>query len=400
MLSDLKVSLFLAYKSITKGNKGTLILTIFILSLVFVNLMFIASIFLGLTDTMGNQVIDTLYGNIVIEPKKDEKYINDVYSLEQKIRSIPGIEGVLAQYITGATLSYKDKSGSWSVRSVNPDDAMTVTITHNFMIDGEYLSKLDTSEIILGKEIPGGYGGDQEQLSLGGVRVGDSIDVLFNNGVKKSYRVKGVFDVTFTQANNIAYISQREMESVFGLEDKASQILIKTKDRGNEDRYVKQLSELGIKENIKPWTAYAASIKNITRSFDMISVLISAIGLFVASVTIFIIIYVSTISKRRQIGILRAVGIKESVVIYSYIFQAMFIAICGTIIGFFIMFFVLRPWFIGHPLKFPIGFVSLLILPENILINAISLIAVALTAGFVPSWIAVRQTIMDAMWGD
>ena len=400
MLSNLRVSLFLAYKSITKGNKGTLILTIFILSLVFVNLFFIASLFLGLTDTMGNQVINTLYSNVVIEPKKDEKYISDIHSLEQKIRSIPGVEGISAQYVTSATLSYKDKSGAWSVRSVNPDNAMTVTTIHNFMIDGEYLSKLDTNEIILGKEIPGGYGGDQEQLSLGGVRVGDSIDVLFNNGIKKSYRVKGVFDVTFTQANNIAYISQREMESVFGLEDKASQILIKTKDRGNEERYVKQLLELGIKENIKPWTIYAASIKNITRSFDMISMLISAIGLFVASVTIFIIIYVSTISKRRQIGILRAVGIKESIVIYSYIFQALFIVICGTVIGLFFMFFVLKPWFVGHPLKFPVGFVSLLILPENILINAISLIAVALIAGFVPSWIAVRETIIDAIWGD
>ncbi len=400
MLTNLKVSLFLAYKSINRGNKGTLILTIFILSLVFVNLLFIASLFLGVTDTMGNQVIDTLYSNVVIEPKKDEKYISDVQSLEQKIRSVPGIEGISAQYVTGATLSYKDKSGSWSVRSINPDDAKTVSTIHNFMIDGEYLSKLDTNEIILGKEIPGGYGGDEEQLSLGGVRVGDSIDVLFNNGVKKSYRVKGVFDVTFTQANNIAYISQREMESVFGLEDKASQILIRTKDRGNEDKYVKQLLELGIKENIKPWTVYASAIKNITGSFDMISKLLSAIGLFVASVTIFIIIYVSTISKRRQIGILRAVGIKESVVIYSYILQAIFIVICGAVIGLFIMVFVLKPWFIGHPLKFPMGFVSLVIVPDDILINAISLIIVSLTAGFVPSWMAVRQTIIDAIWGD
>jgi putative ABC transport system permease protein len=62
---------------------------------------------------------------------------------------------------------YKDKSGAWAVRSINPDDEITVTTIHNFMIDGEYLSRLDTDEIILGKEIPGGYGGDLEHLSLG-----------------------------------------------------------------------------------------------------------------------------------------------------------------------------------------------------------------------------------------
>lgn len=400
MLSNLKVSLFLAYKSITKGNKGTLALTIFIMSLVFVNLVFIASIFLGMTDTINDQVINTLYSNVVIEPKKDEKYISDVYSLKQKINSVPGAVGISAQYVTGATLSYKDKSGAWIVRSINPDDEMRVTTIHNFMIDGEYLSKLDTSEIILGKEIAGGHGGDLEYLSLGGVKIGDSIDVLFNNGVKRSYRVKGIFDVSFLNTNSIAYISQGEMESVFGLEDKASQILIKTKDRGNEDRYVTQLLELGIKENIRPWTVYAAYVENITKSLDMISMLISAIGLFVASVTIFIIVYMSTISKRRQIGILRAVGIKESAIIYSYIFQAMFIVICGMIVGLLILSFALKPWFIVHPLKLPIGFVSLLIVPENVLKNAISLIAVALTAGLIPSWIAARQTIIEAIWGD
>ncbi|TRZ88803.1 MAG: ABC transporter permease [Methanosarcinales archaeon] len=399
MLSNLNLSLFLAYKSITKGNKGTLVLTIFIMSLIFVNLVFIASIFLGLSDTINNQVINTLYGNVVIEPMEDEKYISDVDSLKQKINSIPGVTGISAQYVTGAALSYKDKSGAWTVRSINPDNEMTVTTIQNFMIDGEYLSKLDTNEIILGKEIVGGYGGDLEYLSLG-VKIGDSIDVLFNNGVKRSYRVKGIFDVSFLNTNNIAYISQREMESVLGLEDKASQILIKTKERGNEDKYIKQFLELSIKEKIQPWPVYASFVKNMTKSFDMISMLISAIGLFVASVTIFIIVYMNTISKRRQIGILRAVGIKDSVIIHSYIFQTIFIVMCGTIIGLFIIFFVVEPWFIVNPLKFPIGFVSLLIVPENVLINAMSLIIVALTAGLIPSWMAVHETIIEAMWGD
>ncbi len=268
------------------------------------------------------------------------------------------------------------------------------------MIDGEYVSKLDTNEIILGKEIPGGYGGDIEHLSLGGVKIGDTVNVLFNNGVERSYRVKGVFDVAFVQANNNAYISQREMESVLGLENKASQILIKTKDTGNEGKYVKQFLELGIKEKIKTWAVYAGVVKSVTGSFDMISMLIAAIGLFVATVTIFIMIYVSTINKRRHIGILRAIGIKESAVIYSYIFQAMFIVICGIIIGLFAVFFVLKPLFIAHPLKFPVGFVSLLIVPENVLLNAVRLIVVAMIAGFIPSWMAVRQTIIDAIWGD
>ncbi len=164
--------------------------------------------------------------------------------------------------------------------------------------------------------------------------------MLFNNGVSRSYRVKGVFDANFQQSNNIAYISQKEMESVLGLEDKASLILIKTRDKGDENSYIKQFLELGIKEEIK-----------------------------------------------------------ESVIIHSYILQAMFYAISGTIIGLFIMFFILKPWFVTHPLKFPVGFVSLLIVPEKVMVNTISLIAAALAAGLIPSWMAVRETILEAILG-
>ncbi len=74
--------------------------------------------------------------------------------------------------------------------------------------------------------------------------------------------------------------------------------------------------------------------------------------------------------------------------------------ISGIFIGLIIIFFTIKPWFIEHPLKFPIGLASLLILPEKVSMNAISLVIAALAAGFIPSWLAVRKTIIDAIWGD
>ena len=399
-MNDLRLSVFLAQKSITKGNKGTLVLTIFIMALVFVNSVFVSSLFLGLTNTINEQMINTMYGTVVIEPKKDEKYIDGIYSLKQKISSVPGVTGISAQYVTGAVLSYKDKSGAWSVHSINPDDEVTVTTIHNFILEGEYLGKQDENEIMLGKEIAGGYGGDDEDSSLGGVKVGDTIDVLFNNGVKRSYRVKGIFGVNFRGSDATAYVSQKEMASISGMEDKASQILIRTWDIGNEDMYVKQFLGLGISETIKPWQDYASMVGDITESFDVIAMLISGIGLFVAGVTIFIIIYMNTISKRRQIGISRAVGIKESIIINTYFLQAMFIVLCGIAAGLLIMFFLVVPWFVAHPLDFSIGKISLLILPDRVSISAISLVVAAAVAGLVPSMMAVRETIIEAMWGN
>jgi putative ABC transport system permease protein len=398
--TELKVSAFLAYKSIVKGNKGTTLLTILIMALAFVNLMFMSSLFTGMTDASENQVIETLYSNIVIEPKDEETYIKNPDSILKKVDSVPGVLGTSAQYITASTITHKEKSGAWAVRSVNPDDEIMVSSVPDMMIAGEYLSKYDRGEIVIGKEVAGGHGGSLEHLSLGGVVVGDTVEVAFKNGVTREYRIKGIFDTNFIQSNQLAYITEKEMESVLGTSDMASQILVKTEGKGGEDKYVKQFTMLGVHEDIKTWAVYAGIVATITKSFDAINALISVIGFFVAGITIFIVIYVSTVSKRRQMGILRAIGIEESIIVRSYVFQAVFYALCGCIVGLMVMFAILVPYYTMHPLVFPMGNVTLVIEQKNAITRGLGLIAAAMVAGFIPSWRAVRETILDAIWGD
>ncbi|MEA1908879.1 MAG: ABC transporter permease [Euryarchaeota archaeon] len=398
--TELKVSAFLAYKSIANGNRGTTLLTILIMALAFVNLMFMASLFTGLTDASEDQVIETLYSNIVIEPKDEETYIKSPDSVMKKVGSVPGVLGISAQYLTASTIAHKEKSGAWTVRSINPDDEIRVSSVPKMMIAGEYLSKYDRDEIVIGKEIAGGHGGSLEHLSLGGVVVGDTVEVAFKNGVRREYRIKGIFDTNFIQSNQLAYITEKEMESVLGTTDMTSQILVKTDGKGGEDKYVEQFTMLGVHEDIKTWAVYAGIVATITQSFTAINTLISVIGLFVAGITIFIVIYVSTVSKRRQMGILRAIGIKESIIVRSYVFQAVFYAICGCITGLLVMFMVLVPYYTRHPLVFPMGDVTLVIEQKNAIVRGVALVAAALVAGFIPSWQAVRETILDAIWGD
>ena len=49
---NIKASLFLAYKTIARGSKGTLIMTILIMTLAYVNLIFISSIFGGIVEAI------------------------------------------------------------------------------------------------------------------------------------------------------------------------------------------------------------------------------------------------------------------------------------------------------------------------------------------------------------
>ncbi|MDD5648337.1 MAG: FtsX-like permease family protein, partial [Dehalococcoidia bacterium] len=137
----------------------------------------------------------------------------------------------------------------------------------------------------------------------------------------------------------------------------------------------------------------------ITQSFDIIKRIVYFIGLVVAGVTIFIVIFIATSSRRKQIGIMKAIGMKEKIVILSYVFLAFFYASVAIGLGMLTLEYALKPYFINHPLLLPMGNVSLLILPADVISSIVSMLAVSIVSGLIPSWSVTRENIIKAIWG-
>lgn len=267
------------------------------------------------------------------------------------------------------------------------------------MIEGSFLEETDKNKIIIGKEVAGGRGGDLDHLSLG-VSVGDEIDIYFSNGIKRVYTVKGIFSTKSTPVDQMVFVTKKEMESVLKVHNLASEILVKTEDIGNEDKYIERIRELGLKnEEIRKWSDLMGFTSSASTSFKMISLILGVIGTIVAGVTIFIIIFVSVVNKRKQIGILKAIGMEESTIVLSFVIQALFYGIIGIIIGASFILFILRPYFISNPLDFPVGWVSLKITFDIIRISNLSLIAAALIGGFFPAYRGAKESILKSIWG-
>ena len=377
------------------------------MALSFINLIFIPSLLSGLVDSMNKQAINNLFANIIIEPAEDETYIKQVSVLQTKINSVPGVIGSSAHYDVGAAFSYdrdkngKDvKTGSWGVRSINLEDEKRITTAYQMIVEGEYLEKNDRDKIIIGKEISGTYGSELKHRSLKGVEVGDELTLTFNNGVQRKYEVKGIFNVKNVQVDTMAFITEREMESVLGLRDRASEIIVKIEQTGEEEKYIEEFRRIGIvKEEIKSWTEYMGMAQSMIKSFAIVKLILVTIGLLVAAITIFIVIFVNVVNRRRQIGILKAIGMKEEIIVHSYILQSLFYAICGVGLGFILLNFLIVPYFIAYPLSFPFGFVNLVVDARDLLISSISLIMASLIGGFIPSWRAAKESIINAIWG-
>jgi putative ABC transport system permease protein len=413
-VGNLKVALFLAYKSIIKGSRWTLVLIILVMSLSFANLVLTPSIMSGVITAINQQQINTLFGNILIDPAGGKYYLDNVSRIESRAASVPGVAAVAPHLNSSALFEYnwpamtspqdKGQSGGWNVVGIDPQKEIAVTTIYESLIAGSYLTPGDTNQIVLGVEIAGGPQADNQPfLTLGGVNVGDQVRLTFPNGVQQSFNVKGIFKAREGQVNNMAYVTAGEMAAALGpgvSTDNASQILIRTQAGTVDSRVLAQLKTLGLDGQVRSWLDYGGGVGATVSSFSSIASLIGGIGLLVAGVVMFIVIYINVGHKKRQIGILRAIGVNRGVVLISYLLQALLYAVVGIIFGGIIIGYIIKPFFDGHPIELPVGLVSLAIDPATLRNGILGLLAAAILAGIIPVLNINRESIVKAIWGN
>jgi putative ABC transport system permease protein len=408
MLRSLRISLFLSLESLKKGNKATLALTVIIVSLAFINLVFISSILGGLVEAINKQMINNMVSNIIVEPQEEpsrKDFIVHPEVLQWEIEKIPGVVATATHYKIPSTVSYdKNRNGNFKsvaveINGVDPVQEKRVTNISQKIIDGQYLESPGKGEILLGVDLAGGSRASNEFNSLGGVQVGDDVRVNFGNGITREYKVKGIYRAQFGTVDRMAFITSDEAETVLSVKRRATQVLVKIDDTRTEDYYVPLIQDLAPNLKVRKWTYYYGAIGGVSGSVDIVSSIVGTVGLAVAAITMFILIYVNVVSRRRQIGILKAIGIKQEIIIYSYIIQALLYAIAGVIIGTITVFYFLAPYFADHPLNLPIGNTGLALDKLEVLFNAVSFLIMGVLAGLIPSWRVARENILKAIWG-
>jgi len=400
MLEKAKVSFFLAGRSIARGNKGITIFTVFVLTLIFVQLVLFSSMLAGVTLKFNELMVDFQTGNVVLEPKAEERYIEDASALQKKIESLPQVVGSTARLKTSGNFRYKEKEMGGTVYGINPAEESFVTAIEDAIISGEFLSRPDRGEIILGREVSGGFGSLMESRSLGGVEVGDIVELTVS-GKSREFRVKGIYTTRYFMADASAYISRADMEEMLGIEnrDLAQEIAVKTTEGTDEYETRMQLLSLGVRENIRTWHEFAGILRLIENTLGLVRNIMNAIGLLIAFVIIFVVIYVNIVNKKRQIGVQKAIGIEQNVIVASFVLQAMLYAGTGVILGYCFMRFGLAPYTVSHPVDIPLGSMSLKLDDAEAINRAVLLFLASIIGSVIPAYKLAQKDLLDLIWG-
>jgi putative ABC transport system permease protein len=396
-----KVSLFLAQRAIQRSGRGGLVLNVVIIALVFTNMILLPSIIAGSVNLYYEQSIDYETSDILIRPPGDERFITGVGALTATINRVPGVARSSPRYALGATLNHKAQSVSLPVTAFDPRDEVEVTKIHTRMKEGDFLGSGDAGAILLGGFLAGNADESKDIFdSLGGVEVGDSVQVIYSNGVVRDYRVKGIFETKSIQVDMMAFVTWEEMESVLGgPADAATEVLVRTTAPEEVDAVKTGLLGYGVREDVKTWReAMTTAVEDALESFAIINGISMLVSLIIAVVVIFIVIMIKTMNNRKQIGILKAIGIDRGIIIHSYVLQVLFICLLGTALGLLIV-QGLMIYFTAHPMEFPDGDVVPCFEPLALLTNALWLFAASAVAGYIPAWRIANENILDAMRG-
>jgi ABC-type lipoprotein release transport system permease subunit len=413
-MRNFRIGFFLGWRQIQRVNIWTSILVITVVVFTVVNLTLTNGILIGITDGVIRTVRDEALGDIVIDPFTDKGTIDDTERLLSELKTYPQIDSFTARYSGLATIeaNYSDRRDfslerdiiAVNILGVDPvaeDETLNLS---SLVTEGEYFSPDDRGYILIGKHYIDHYAKEYGDVydSLRNIKPGSVVRVSSGTQTRE-FTVKGIINSKIDLVSLSVYIPEIDFRRLFEQPDyNASQIIVRLKNEQDGEKIVETLHTNGFSEvaEVELFRANVPKyVQDVTKTFDSLSIMIGSISIFVAAVTVFIIIFISTLSRRQHIGILKAVGINRSALQYAYMTQAAFYGLIGIGIGTILIYTVLIPYFIKHPIDFPYTDVELSVSVTKLLIQDALLFCMMCLAGLVPAWLIIRKNTLDSILG-
>jgi ABC-type lipoprotein release transport system permease subunit len=382
--------------------------------LTFLNLVIVSGILVGLLQGAVDAVKTQYTNDIIISNLKTKSYIEHTHEITKLIDSLPQVDAYAVRYLSGATFeaNYKQRTkfdekpnvASANIAGIDPSAEDALTGLSKYVIEGEYLEPGDYDKILLGSYLDSKYLPIESPgfQTLYNVSPGTKIRMT-TNGVTREVTIKGIIKTKVDEVSFRVYMLQDQLRTMIGREDgNASEISIRLKPGADPAEVRDIIKQSGFDKYAKIQTYIDAQpkfIKDMIATFSLLGNMMSSIGLVVASITIFIVIFINALTRRKFIGILKGIGITGESIEISYILQSIFYAICGSIIGLIIVYAFLEPGLRAHPIDFPFSDGILVANVGETLFRMFLLIITTLIAGYIPARMIVRKNTLDSILG-
>lgn len=429
-LISVKVGFFLAFRQIKRSTKSTTGLIIFVMVLTFLNLVVIRGILVGLLQGSTDAYVKSYSGDVIISNLPKKNYIENSADIIGIVKNLPWLQNYSARYIETGTVEagYKERinfkddpnSAGGQIVGIDPVAESRTTNIASYIVEGSYLTPSDTDSVLIGANLLKKYLPiDAPGLSLlENVEVGDKVRINVSKGQllgaqgaavgdtdsnnSKEFTVKGILK-SKTDIDLRVFMLDQSLRPLIGRGDyNVDEIAIRLKPGSDMNLVKDALVKMGAGKTarVQTWEeSLPKFLKDIQDTFGLLGNVMGSISLVVASITIFIVIFINAITRRKFIGILKGIGVDPLAIEISYIFQSIFYALLGIFFGMLILYGLLVPFIAAHPINFPFSDGILVAEVPGTLLRAFFLVLFTIIAGFIPARLVVKKNTLDSILG-
>lgn len=284
-------------------------------------------IFIGLlSQGLEKSLLSKVVGSVVhISVTSSKESIDSWKNVEEKIKAVDTNITTVAPVVDHYTvISLDNKKQNVQVRGFLPQDINALYDINNKIYKGSMINK--PGQALVGKELKNKFN----------INIGDKIDIINFQGRKTQLTVSGFYDLGAVKLNSAWIITDlNTAQELSGLGGKVTSMEISVKDAYNAD-YIgsnikKMLKDKDLK--VESWKEQNKFVASAIVGQKICSIIIQFFVLLAAVLSIMSILNISVVQKYKQIGILKAMGIKDGSAAFIFLLEALILGAIGTAVG-------------------------------------------------------------------
>jgi len=254
----------------------------------------------------------------------------------QIIKRVNGVDVAFGRLVRIATVEFNEIRTFNYVANI-PENQEEIDVVYDALnVDleaGRLLTRNDRGKVVLGNDFL-----DKETYEKQ-IKIGDSIII---QGVE--FEVVGVLKKgqSFT-INSVIIMAEDDLKDILNIGDEIDLIIAQVEDQDNIDQVARDIERALRKDrnldegeedfSVQTPQQSIQAINTILGIINLVVVGIAAISLLIGGVGITNTMYTSVLERTKEIGVMKAVGAKNSDILSIFLIESAFLGLAGGIIG-------------------------------------------------------------------
>ena len=318
------------------ASKGQTALIVFGIAIGVAVQVFVGILIMSLQTSLINGTIGNS-SQVTIKPSGDNATISDWEGMVQTADGMADIKSVSPAADSSAFLLRSGRTVPILLRGFQPDKADKI---YRFS-DRLYAGKIPgPNEVLTGRELNADLG----------LKLGDAVELFTSNGTHHNLTIAGFYDLKVAAVNKQWLVTTlATSQGVFGFGPNITSIEMQVKEIFKADAVAKDLYKKIGRSDIKvlDWKTENSQLLSGLQGQSLSSYMIQVFVLTSVIIAIASVLAIKVLQKSKEMGILKAMGIKDRAAGMIFLYQGLMLGVGGAMLGVFLAVFLLTGFTMG-----------------------------------------------------